>query len=116
MHGRAALLVPLALAPCFGAARACGSGQTRLDRSFRVQTHSVPRAAAVLQCWTILRQVELYQRRDAVTRTLSPLPVQHRAASARVMLVGVVTVRLSLAVHNGLPTDEPAATTRREQK
>lgn len=60
VHGRAALLVPLALPPSLRAARAGSPGQARLDGPLGARTHRVVGAAAVLQGRPAFGQVELH--------------------------------------------------------
>lgn len=115
VHGGAALRVSFALVPGFRAAGAGSPGQARLDGPLGARAERVVAAAAVLQRRAVLREVELDERRDAVARTLLPLPVQHRATRTVVVLVRVIALRLGLAVHDGLPADEPPTVGRRRQ-
>lgn len=113
VHGRAALLVPLALAPSLRAAGACSPGQAGLDGPLGAGAHRVVGAAAVLQSRPVFGQVELDERGDAVARTLLPLPVQHGSTRARVVFVRVIALGLALAVHDGLPAYQPPTVGRR---
>lgn len=115
VHGGAALRVSQALVPGRRAPGAGSPGQTGLDGPLGVRARRVVAAAAVLQRRAILGEVELDERGDAVARTLLPLPVQHRAARADVVLVRVIALGLGLAVHDGLPADQPPAVGRRRQ-
>lgn len=113
VHGRAALLVALALAPSLRAAGAGSPGQARLDGPLGPCALLVVGAAAVLQRRAVLGQVELDQRRNAVARALLLLAAEHGPARATVVLVRVIALGLGLAVHDGLPAYEPPAVGRR---
>lgn len=115
VHGGAALRVSLALVPGLRAPGAGSPGQTGLDGPLGVRARRVVAAAAVLQRRAVLGEVELDQRGDAVARTLLPLPSQHRAARAAVVLVRVIALGLGLAVHDGLPANQPPAVGRGSQ-
>lgn len=115
VHGGAALRVSLALVPGFRAAGAGSPGQAGLDGPLGVRAYRVVAAAAVLQRRAVLRQVELDERRDAVARTLLPIPVQHGAARTVIVIVRVIALRLGLAVQDGLPADQPPTVGRRRQ-
>lgn len=112
-HGRAALRVSLALV---AGLRTPGAGcpwQAWLDCPFGAGAKRVMSATAVLQSRAVPGQVELHQGGDAMAWTLLSVPDQHRSTCTQVVFVGVVAIGFGLAVHDGLPADEPAAVGRR---
>lgn len=48
-----------------------------------------------------------------MARTVPPVAVQHRATCARVVFVCVIALGLGVAVHDGLPADQPPIVGRR---
>lgn len=44
--------------------------------------------------------------------TLLPIPVDNRRTGVKVLVICVVALRLSMTLHDGLPTDEPTTMSR----
>lgn len=108
LHSQAAGRIRLALQAGLRAAHGAGPRQARFDGLLCAPADGIQGAVAVLQSRAALGSVELDQRGYAVAGALLTLPADDRGAGIQVLVVSVMTIRVSVALQDGFPADQTA--------